>query len=459
MSRAPGSFRDVAGYVYIDEDAVYRTINPCFREEWEQGVNSGFLSRNVSNGSLIAFEDAESDLGGWKTLRVERIPFISFPYEWSFHQLRDAALLTLSLQANALKSGMTLKDATAFNIQFRGVKPVFIDLLSFELRTKNEPWSAYGQFCRHFLAPLALDCRTDLRCGALSKLWIDGIPLDLAVKFMPLRSRLHIGLFLHLFLHARMEARHGDNKRSANKAKNIRVSDVSQENLIKHLSSVIHGLKLPRSRTEWGDYYSDTNYTSEAEKFKLEFVAKVAEACGVRSMAVDLGANTGRYSREIAKYFDYVLGVDIDPLAVDKHYLYLRENGPSNVLPLVLDLSNPSPSMGWMCRERASFGERCRADMVSALALIHHLTITNGIPLSLAASQFAEYLKPDGTLLLEFVPKEDSQIKRLLAVRKDVFPDYTLDGMRRAFSGHFEEERTIAIPETVRTLHVFRKKR
>ena len=222
----------------------------------------------------------------------------------------------------------------------------------------------------------------------------------------------------------------------------------------------VHGCANHRNgvATEWSDYYNDTNYNAKAADFKLEYVKKAAQGGAGKKLAVDLGANTGRYSRDLAALYECVLALDIDPLAVERHYAALRSDGPDNILPLVMDLGNPSPSLGWALEERDSFTQRCRADLLTALALVHHLVITAEIPLRHIARYFSGLLNEGGLLILEFVPKEDSQTQRLLAVRKDVHDDYHLDGMRAAFSEFFHEIETVSVPDSLRTLHIFHRR-
>lgn len=458
MKRVGGSFRDPSGYVYDDDGVIKRTIAESYAEDWQLAAESGFLRSAVDRKMLVDFREIEPVEGSWKTLEVSRIPFITYPYEWCFSQLKDAALLTLNLHIDALKRGLILKDASAYNVQFVGAKPIFIDLLSFEKPTPGEPWPAYRQFCMQFLAPLALIAHVDFRFGLMSKLWVEGFPLELAAKLLPNRTWLRFGLATHLHLHSRFENRYGDARTAKDKVKKINMSKASLVNIADSLASTIKKLRLPRVKTEWGDYYNDTNYAAESADFKYGFVKRVADAMKGKALAIDLGANTGRYSEALSESFATVLALDIDPAAVEKHYRKLRKNGPENVLPLIMDLGNPSPGIGWACRERDAFATRCRADLVTALALLHHLVITAGVPLPMVAEYFSELLGPDGRLLLEFVPKEDSQTMRLLTVRKDVFGDYMPEGMRAAFSRWFEEEEFLTIPGSLRTLHVFKKR-
>lgn len=469
MNRINGSFRDPAGLVFADGERIVRTISESFRPHWEQGMASGFLPGAVASGKLVAFDDmppdtpppapdVHADAPVWRALRVRRLPLISYPYEWCFSQLRDAALLTLDLHDQALDNGLMLKDASAYNVQFVGREPIFMDLLSFALRPEGAPWVAYRQFCMHFLAPLAVQARQGLWCGALARLWVEGLPLGHAAALLPWRARLSPGLALHLFAHARMEARHADARRTAGKARAVRQSVQTARNLSQSLRAAIEGLRPPRQTTEWGDYYADTNYSAAANASKAALVARIAGA-EPGNLALDLGANTGRYSRLLAPHFSLVVAADMDPLAVERHYRTLRAEAeaPANILPLVQDLANPSPALGWACSERASFAGRCQADCVLALALIHHLVISAGIPMPLVAAHLAELTRPGGRLLLEEVPREDSQVRSLLAVREDIFVDYTPQGLQAAFAAHFTLENSFPVADSARTLHVWRR--
>jgi len=455
MNRAPGSFRDPSGYVYIREGEALRTVNDEYRKQWL--LVEPFLCKLQEKGLIVPFEETDPLEDSWKTLVVQKLPFISYPYEWSFSQLKAAALLTLQLQRMALSDGLILKDSSAFNIQFIGAKPVFIDHLSFEILEPGRPWDAYRQFCSHFLAPLALASMTDLECGVLSKLWMDGIPLPIAVKMLPFRARLRFGIFLHLFLHARLQNKYADARTHAEKAKRINISQKSLDNIAASLERTISSLQSPRIKTEWGDYYEDTNYSEEAAGNKSTLVEKFAEHNVKKDLALDLGANTGKFSKLLARHYKVVLSVDMDSLAVERNFIALQnKSAPINILPLVVNLANPSPPLGFNCSERQSFSQRVKADCITALALIHHMTITSGIPLSLQADFFSNLLADQGTLILEFIPKNDSQVQRLLAFRKDIFHDYTLDGCLKAFS-NFKCVRIEPIADSERTLILLKK--
>ena len=461
MDRIFASFRDRSGYVYQDDAGnIVRTINPVFKEDWQAGMESGLLPALVEKGLLVPFSEHPSCLDAWKCILVEKIPFISYPYEWSFSQLKDSALLTLEIMKEALEEGMVLKDASAYNVQFIGAKPIFIDILSLESRKDESPWTAYKQFCTHFLAPLALSSHVSPECGCMSRLWIDGIPLHLASKFLPAKTYFSWGLLLHLHLHSRMQKKYSDTREHSKRARDVKVTVKTLNGIVSSLENTIKSFKSPDVPTEWGGYYNDTNYSDTATESKIRLVDQYAlsiSSLGNTKLAIDIGANTGRYSRLLASYYDYVLAPDIDPAAVEQHYLHLKKEGNANILPLVIDLTNASPSLGWACSERDSFDSRCSADILTALALIHHLVITAGISFDLVARYFYGLLGKDGHLLIEFVPKEDSQVQRMLASRLDVFSDYNLEEFLKAFSKYFKVEESVQIPETDRTLHIMRK--
>ena len=456
----PGSFRDPSGRVFDAGDTVLRTIQPCYREHWEQATESGLLSQLVEKGFLLEFKEVPPVEGAWKCVQAEKLPFISYPYEWSFPQLRDAALLTLEIQRCALNCGMTLKDASAYNVQFRGSRPVFIDLLSFEKRPDLAPWQAYRQFCMHFLAPLALQS-FEPRLSRLSAQWINGIPLDVAWGMLPARAKFSAGLQMHVHLHAKAEKRFEDGRVAALRTREVRVSSRQLLDVVESLERTIKALPYAQMGGEWSEYYSDTNYSKAGAAHKERLVAEAARSFAGR-LAHDFGANTGRYSRLLAPHFDAVLASDLDAVAVARHYTALAstpEDRLSSVLPLVVDLANPSPAIGWACLERQSFVQRGSADMVIALALTHHLFFASGIPWAEQAAFFASLLKPGGGLAVEFVPRGDSQVERLLAARDDVFTEYTLEDFRANFGVFFQEKASYRIMDSQRVLLILTTKK
>jgi len=462
-TREGGSYRDPSGFVYRRDGVLYRQIAPSFAGDWDAFEASGLRARLVEEAILVGHEEAPLELAAagpvHRVIRPEPIPFISYPYEWTFSQLKDAALLTLRAQVLALERGMTLKDASAYNVQFLGGRPILIDSLSFERATPGAPWVAYRQFCEHFLAPLALMSRVDIRLGALQRGYLDGIPLDLAARLLPGRTRFGLGLGAHIHLHARAQRRYADRPAGGDAAPGEtdargRMNPARQAALIDSLARTVRGLDWRPAGTEWADYAENTSYDDAATRAKEALVARSLEALG-GGVVWDLGANTGRYSRIAADLGRAVIAFDSDPAAAERHYRTLRSEGRTDTLPLVMDLVDPSPAVGWSGSERHSLMERCDADVLLALALVHHLAIGRNVPLPMLASFLAEL---GAGLIIEFVPKQDAMVGRLLASRRDVFPDYTIEGFRAAFDGPFEVLDETPIDGTVRTLFRYRRR-
>jgi SAM-dependent methyltransferase len=399
------------------------------------------VHHDVVNDGL-AFDPASAHA----VIRPEAVRFVSYPYEWSFGQLRDAALLTLAVQQVCAAAGFTLRDASAYNVQFHRGRPILIDTLSIERAAPGAPWAAYGQFCEHFLAPLALMAHRDVRCGLLLRDFIDGIPLDLAAGLLPRRTWLDFGLGSHLHAHARARTRYAGKADSGRRARPMR--PLQQAALIDSLRRTVTKLRWEPTGTEWADYADNTSYAEAAAQSKDELVERYLTAAG-GSVVWDLGANTGRFSAIAAGLGREVVAWDIDPAATERHYRSVARDGRANVLPLLLDLGNPSPGLGWAHEERRSLVDRADADTVLALALVHHLAISRNVPFALIRD-FLARLAPN--LIIEFVPKHDAMVQRLLATREDVFPDYTLEAFRAAFSEHFELLDETPVEGTERTL-------
>jgi hypothetical protein len=448
----PASFRDPSGFLFSQDGILYRQINQAYAADYAMLMESGLYAKLVKLGLLIPHVEIEqvvkeSDLA-FKIIQPERVPFISYPYEWSFGQFKDAALATLSIQKRALKMGMILKDASAYNIQFVRGKPTLIDTLSFEIYKEGNPWDAYRQFCQHFLAPLALMSCRDVRLGQLLRIYIDGVPLDLASKLLPARTKFQFGLLTHIHVHA------GAQKRYADQAVNTRASSMglpAMTGLIENLENTVKKLTWKPAGTEWVNYYHSTNYNDQAFEHKRELVRTWTQE-KKPGLIWDLGANTGVFSREAAACGAQVISFDIDPAAVDQNYRLVKQDKEQNLLPLLLDLTNPSPALGWDHRERDSFSGRGPADMVLALAVVHHLAISNNVPLPLLADFFSSCCSK--WLVVEFVPKDDSQVRKLLASRKDIFTDYTREGFEQAFSTKFRIRRTDLIKDSGRILYL-----
>lgn len=451
----PGSFRDTSGFIFYRDDTLFRQVQNGYREDYAKLMESGLYEALVTAGLLIPHveEDAASAMTGdaYRVLRPERLSFISYPYEWCFSQLKDAALATLQIQKEALRFGMSLKDASAYNIQFRNGKPTLIDTLSFETVVEGKPWDAYKQFCQHFLAPLALMSRTDIRLQKLLRTDVDGIALDLASRLLPRATWLRPGLLSHIHIHAAAQNRFQGQAvdRSGTAARMTRTALLS---LIDSLEGTVRAQNWKPAGTTWAEYYTQTNYSEGAMEGKRRLVGEMLDSVTPRPrMAWDLGANTGVFSRLAAQRDTFTLAWDIDPAAVEKNYLEGRAAGEARILPLVQDLTNPSPNLGWALEERQSLLKRGPADVAMALALVHHLAIGNNVPLGNVARFFRACAQ---WLIVEFIPKSDSQVKRLLASRKDIFDTYSQEGFETEFSRSFDIVRAVPVPDSERTLYL-----
>jgi hypothetical protein len=456
IKRESSSFRDPDGFIFSYNGKLYRCINFSYQQNYEHLIQSGLYDKLVENELLIPHKEVqipniETTINYYKILEPEVIPFISYPYEWSFSQLKDAALVTLQIQKMALEHGMCLKDASAYNIQFRHGKPILIDILSFEKYQEGKPWVAYKQFCEHFLAPLALMAYKDIRLNQLLKIYIDGIPLNLATKLLPFRSWLRFPLLLHIHLHARSQ------KYLLNKNINVDKRTFSKKSLlslIDSLESAISKLKWEPEKTEWSEYYKDTNYSQEAMFHKKKLVDDYIEEIKPNTVW-DLGANIGIFSRIASNKGIYTVSFDSDPSVVEKSYLQVKNYKERNILPLCVDLTNPSPSIGWSNKERLSLIERGPCDLALMLGLIHHIAISNNVPLIQIAdflSQICRYL------IIEFVPKDDSQVQRLLRFRKDIFQDYDEKNFEKAFLNYFSILKREKIVDSKRTIYLMKNK-
>jgi len=458
-----GSFRDPSGFICQRNGEILRQINQCYADDFHALQKTGLLKKLWELNDLIPHKEESIDeafsLLAYKVIKPQRIPFISYPYEWSFSQLKDAALLTLDIQLEAMKSGLSLKDASAFNIQFMYGKPIFIDTLSFTKQKTNGPWIAYGQFCSHFLAPLALMCYRDIRLSKLFRTYIDGIPLDLAARLLPMHAKFHLGIFYHIFLHAKSQIRLA--KIPIKKPKTPgrlhpsgKISDIGMRGIIESLKRTVQSLKWKPKGTQWAEYYTFTNYTNRAFQQKEEIISKIIKAAKPKTVW-DIGANDGKFSRIASASGALTTSFDIDPASVEKNYLQCKANGETRILPLLMDWTNPSPGIGWSNEERMSIVERGPVDMVLALAFVHHIAIGNNVPLDMIARLLADLCK---SLIIEWVPKEDSQVKKLLLNREDIFKNYTEQGFLSTFSRYFIIDSKIPLEDSARIIFCMRHK-
>jgi hypothetical protein len=452
----PASFRDPSGFVFTRDGALYRHINEVAERDYQQLLGSRLYERLVKSGDLVAHEEVAASISpeaqAFRVIRPERVSFISYPYEWCFGQLQDAARLTLRLQKIAMRHGMGLKDATPYNVAFWKGRPVWIDTLSFEVSPPGAAWVAYRQFCEMFLSPLALMSLTDVRLGDLLRVYTDGVPLDLASKLLPARSRLRPGLLMHIHLHAAAQRR--VRTAPAGVGTGRQLSQKALLGIIESLERTVNSLQWRPSATTWGNYYEATNYSEAAFAHKRRIVDRGIERVAPATVW-DLGANDGTFSRLASSRGIETIAFDVDPVAVERNYRQVVKGSEPNLLPLRLDLTNPSGGLGWANTEREALADRGPADLALALALVHHLAIAHNVPLGSIARYFARLAR---ALVIEFVPKEDSQVQRMLASRVDIFDNYTQAGFERAFSDWFEIEESTAVPDSSRIIYVMRSR-
>jgi ribosomal protein L11 methylase PrmA len=448
--RDPASYRDPSGFVFRRDGVLYRQVNRSFAAEWRAFLASGLYDELTTRGLLVPHEPASRQLAQTDqadaVIRPREIRFISYPYEWSFSQLRDAALLTLEIQERALDHGQMLRDATPFNVQFEGPTPIWIDSLSFCPLDAASPWPAYRQFCEGFLAPLALMAYRDPRLGLLLRDLLDGIPLEMASRLLPWRSRLRPGLAAHLHLHAAVQHR-AIGSDSASERRGPSMSLTRHRALVAHLRRAIGSLRLTH-RGAWSAYTGVTSYTEVAAQSKASLVREFVATTRAATL-LDIGANDGTFSLMAARDGVDVVAIDSDWSAMDALHRRVGDEGVSNVLPLVADIVNPSPAVGWGGEERSALLDRVRVDTVVALALVHHLAIGRNVPLPMLFDLLAGLCR---AVVIEFVPKDDPMVRRLLAGREDVFPGYSIEGLREAAAPRFTILREAAIEDSPRVL-------
>lgn len=451
------SFRDPSGVLFYYNNEIYRQVNHSYKDNYNKLVNSGLYDKLVNKDLLTPHIEVDiSPLNPdivYKIIKPEKIQFISYPYEWCFSQLKNAALRTLEIQKISLDYGMTLKDASAYNIQFKNSKAVLIDTLSFERYREGQFWTPYKQFCQHFLAPLSLMSYRDIRLNQLLRIHLDGIPLDLTSKLLPVKTKAMFSLMSHIHAHAKSQKHY--EKKFDEKIKEKKLGYKSFLGIIDSLHSAVKKINWEPKGTEWADYYTEINYSKTSFQQKKESIEKFFDSIEKPNLVWDLGANTGFFSRIASSRGIETISFDIDPAAVEKNFLNILDKNETNLLPLILDLTNPSSGIGWDNNERMSILERGPADVVLALALIHHLVISNNLPLEKIAKFFKKNCR---FLIIEYVPKLDSQVQKLLSAREDIFDSYTEQNFVREFEKSFLIKNSIKLQDSERTLYFMEKK-
>jgi 23S rRNA U2552 (ribose-2'-O)-methylase RlmE/FtsJ len=448
----PSSYRDPSGFIFEKEGILYRQVNISFKDHFDHLIQSGCHADLVIKKLLIAHENTGANLTGstdqYVTIRPEPIEFISYPYEWCFDMLKDAALLTLRLVKEALSFNMILKDATPFNIQWQKGNIIFIDTLSFE-KYDETPWIAYRQFCESFLGPLLIMYYSKKQLPELMLAWPDGIPLVTISSLLPKRSRFSLYTYLHIHLHAKYSLK---KKGEPNTVKKF--SKQKLLNLIGSLESLINKLKIPEQKSNWSDYYEEASGRQDYLEQKKKIITEWIDGMSDCKLVADLGANKGAFSKLVAAKNIPVVATDFDSCCINELYTELKATGEKNILPLVIDLSRPSPATGVNNEERDAFIGRVKFDLLLALALIHHLAIGKNIPFDMIADMFSRMSK---RLIIEFVPEDDEKIKLLLTHKKDIYTGYNEANFIKAFEKHFSITERKIIPGSNRILFLMQK--
>ncbi len=427
--RHSSSYRDPSGFIFEKDGIIYRQVNTYFKEHFDHFIENGCYQQLVEKGLIIPHEHVPENLTGDKnyyaTLKPEHIPFLSYPYEWSFDMMKDAALLTLRLVKEALPFGLILKDATPYNIQWHKGSLVFIDSLSFE-KYQGTTWIAYRQFCECFLGPLLLMHYSKQPLHLLQLAWPYGIPLHVIKSLLPGRSRFSLHTYLHIHLHDRIAR-----KKNSNNTTEHKFSKPKLLNLITSLESLVKKLRLPEIASTWSDYYQEAgqrgDYVQEKKKILNLWVDQLANV----KTAIDVGTNKGEFAKLLAAKNIFTIAADFDANCINDLYNSGKENKEKNILPVIMDAVQPSPAIGVNNDERDSFINRVDTDLVMALALIHHLVIGKNIPFEKVAELLVQLGK---YLVIEFVPKEDEKTQRLLKSKKDIYTNYSQEEFIKKFS-------------------------
>lgn len=452
MTVHEASFRDPSGYVYTEGQTIKRAILPVYFKQYKTLTSGGFYQKLIDKGALIPHRELENQPGKI-IIQPRQIPFITYPYEWSFSQYKHAALLTLKIQKLCLQHEFTLKDASAFNIAFYNGKPVFIDTLSFDFYTEGEPWRAYKQFISHFLGPLVLAKYHGAGFLKTMSHYIDGIPIATLSSLLPFKTRFHLFLYTNIHLLAKYESRY--KAKTAGDTHIKKVSKRSQLHIIDNLYHYIKKLK-PAGNTEWAGYYENTNYNDVAFREKTALVKEwvnIAQAVKI----VDIGGNNGAFARKLPVKDKLILVADLDTAAVDANYNNIITGGEKHIIPVVCDVLSPPPAVGFNNTERASFLQRLREfkpQLCLALALIHHITLSGNVPFLRSAAFFASFA---GYLLIEFPSAEDSRVQFLLRRKGEFKPHfnfYTKADFEAAYGKFFRIKKQKRIENTHRTLYL-----
>lgn len=438
---------------------MFRALDEAAADTWNSITATKFFRDALTAGEIVGTK-VSSEAGGFVrsagyscALEHDRIATISWPWEWSFSMLQDAALLQLRLLASALQEDCALSDATPFNYQFEGVKPLLMDTGSLVVLREGQTWEGYRQFCEQFLNPLLLQAWKGVDFQPWLRGRLEGITAEQFSHLLSARDLLRRGALTHVWLHARL-SRHGqavsvsDSLSSAGFHKDIILRNVAG------LQKIVRDLRWAPGRSSWSEYVQQCPHVTDDEPVKSAFVR---EACVQFSpgMVWDIGCNQGHYSR-IAAEFSRVLALDSDHLTIDRLYQRLRDEAsasrtPGRITPLVFNVADPAPSLGWRHQERPCLEERSRPDLVFSLALIHHLVIGSNLRLG----DVLDWLHSlQSGVVLEWVDRQDPMVVQMLKNRRDIFSDYHEERLLEELTGRFTILRSVQLPSKTRRLYL-----
>jgi len=461
-ARAPGSFRDPDSSVYREGRRILRGLRGEAAEGYRRLRGSGLLEALLAEGRLVGSHEltapAAAGLGADYEIVVEhdRVEPITYPYEWSFGALRAAALLHLELQLRCLAAGVVLCDASAYNVQFRGPRPLMIDAGSFRPYREGELWLAHDQFLRQFLAPLLLGSTSGVAFQPLLRGMPEGIPLEELARLLPARSKLSPRVWLHILLPAALQRRNAPRvvEQAATRVRSRSLPRKRLQAMVQQLRGWIEDLAPARRSRGWLDYEGNTSYSETARREKREFIAQFAAATRPARL-LDVGCNTGEYcALALASGAASAIGLETDLEALEGAYRRARDS-KLDFLPVYQDFADPSPAMGWRLAERESLRERLRPDAILALAVVHHLVIARNLPMAEVLAEIVGFARQG---VVEFVDKGDPMVRRLLALREDIFPGYGVAAFETALKAFAIVKRRAALEGGTRYLYWFERR-
>jgi SAM-dependent methyltransferase len=441
----PSSFRDPASFVFVQAKKIYRNIKSRYKNEMDHLMNSGLYDELTAKKYLIKHTIINEDVNNNLIIQPDEIEFISYPYEWSFDQIKDAALLTLKIQNIAIKYGMSLKDASIYNIQFQEGRPILIDTTSFEFYDEK-PWKAYYQFCKHFLYPLWVLKYTSPALHGLYLSNLDGLTPNITRRLLPFKAYFKLSVILHLLIPLILPSKPANTNSDSFSKNNLK-------KLLKHLFSSIANLKLTKQNSIWNQYYNN-KITNPAYLLSKEMIFQGFWSKITPGLVLDLGANDGHFSRLIPQS-NNIISTDFDALVVNDNYANNKKNNHTNILPLILDLCNPSPGIGWNNEERTDFFERKKFDTIIALALVHHLVFSNNITLEMIAQKFSNVKK---YLIIEFIPFNDEKVQQIIQNRDIAHIQYSMEYFEKCFGIYFILTSKCNVSSSDRILYLYERK-